>query len=150
MNKPLLLLLISSILFTSHAGLGLAVIRDKDTHSLGYGYAYLDGPSWKASDAAKKEAEKYAKKQGWSKKTHYDYIYKLSGNEKYGHNINSGYVVIVRAQYKSNGKMKTSYGLGGSANSYREAEERAIKHLSTYDWSWRKSNGHSIEKRFKF
>ena len=81
----------------------------------------------------------------------YENVYTMPGNIKCGHNLTSGYWVVVEANYKIyDGSWKTSFGAGASSDSYSEAEDRAVKNLSIHDWSWEREDGYKISKQGTF
>jgi len=71
--------------------------------------------------------------------------------DKCGHNLGSGYWVVVYSNYKIyDGSTKTGYGLGISTESHSEAERRAIRNLWQYN-SWSKSkDGYEIDESGRF
>ncbi len=68
-----------------------------------------------------------------------------------GLSLSEGIYVIVRASYVlSDGKRRTSYGVGTSKNSTTEATENAVDNLETYDALWKKSYGYDTIAGDKF
>ena len=124
---------------TSNAQIAIAVAKNKKGSSLEWMVVWNQG--WKTEGAAKKKLRAKG----------YDRVYTLTGGEKRGHNLTSGYWVVVEASHRIyDGTRKTSFGLGASKSSYGEAERRAVSNLSQYDWTWKKSHGYSVSKRGRF
>jgi|GEM_PF-3099261 len=68
-----------------------------------------------------------------------------------GHNLKSGYWVVVEKTYKRyDNKMITAFGMGASSNSIIEAEENAVKNMVMYCGSLNKSDGHTISEKGTF
>ena len=126
LNKILLAATLPMFAATATAQLGIAVAKDKNNSAIRYSVSTGGGSIWKAQDHARNTL----KKQGYKK------INTQTGNAKVGHDLASGVYGVVKVRYKLNRKWRTSYGLGASSSSYAEAERRAVKNLSTYDWSW--------------
>lgn len=137
--KTLFLLIVLGVPLNVNAAMGIAVVKDEDNSTTNYVAKFAE-KSWKAESIARKELRAKGHKK----------VYGLSGQEKYGHHLSSGYYVIVVGTRKYNGKTIRSVGLGCSSSSYAEAEKRAIKHLMVYDWSWNKSDSYSIDKKGSF
>jgi hypothetical protein len=60
--------------------------------------------------------------------------------------LSKGYWVVVKSERKDDGKQKTSFGLGVSADSYEIAEKNAVVNLANHDWNWKKSFGYKVDK----
>lgn len=129
------------ISMNAKAQIGIAVAEDENGSSIKWQVVWNKGNSFETEQAAKR----MLKAEG------YDKVYTLSGGEKRGHHLTSGYWVVVEANHKIyDGTFKRSYGLGASSSSYSEAEQRAVSNLSQYDGSWDKSDGYEVDKRGVF
>ncbi len=136
-----LLILIGTVFFLgvskTQAQIGIAIAKQKGS-AVEWRISWGNGDAWDCKMAAKK----YLQKKGYSNVATQDC------NTKCGHSISSGYYVVVKARHKIyDGSYKTSYGLGASTSSYSDAKTKAVKNLSIYDWSWKKSDGVSVEKQ---
>lgn len=115
-------------LLNIEAQIGIAVAKDENGSSVKWNVVWNQG--YKTESIARQQL----KDLGYTK------VYTLTGGEKRGYKLESGYWVVVEARRKRyDGKMITSFGLGASATSYSEAEQRAVSNLSQYDWSWKKT-----------
>ena len=122
-----------------NAQIGIAVAKDDNGSSLKWQIAWNNGYKTEAT------AKQKLKDKGYKK------VYTLTGGESRGHKLTSGYWVVVEAHRINYKEVPiTSFGLGASKNSFAEAEKSAISNLSQYDWSWKKSDGHSISKKGTF
>lgn len=122
-----------------NAQIGIAVAKDEKGSSLEWNVV------WNKGYQTESIAIQNLRDKGYKK------VFSLTGGEKRGHKLQSGYWVVVEATHKIyDGTLKTSFGLGASSSSYAEAEERAVSNLSQYDWSWKKSNGYTISKKGTF
>lgn len=138
-----LILSIFTVLFfgtlSSDAQIAIAVAKDKKGSSLEWQVVWNEG--WKTESSARKKLRAKG----------YDKVTTLTGGSERGHNLTSGYWVVVECKRKNyDGSWKTSFGLGASKSSYGEAERRAVSNLSQYDWNWKKSNGYNISKKGTF
>lgn len=125
--------------YEANAQIGIAVAKDEKGSSLEWSVV------WNKGYQTESIAIQNLRDKGYKK------VFSLTGGEKRGHKLESGYWVVVEATHKIyDGSLKTSFGLGASSSSYAEAEERAVSNLSQYDWSWKKSNGYSISKKGTF
>ncbi len=118
------------------AQIAIAVAHDDNGSSIHWQVAWNRG--WETESVAKKMLTDMG----------YKNVYTLTGGEKRGHNLTTGYWVVVEAKHKIyDGTTKTSYGLGASLSSYTEAEVRAVSNLSQYDASWKISDGYIVSKK---
>lgn len=139
--KLLLLIAIFGVIGSNkmNAQIGIAVAKDKNGSSIEWQVVWNKG--YKTESTARQNL----KNKGYTK------ISTLTGGKSRGHHLKSGYWVVVEAKHRIyNGTMKTSFGLGASSSSYREAERRAVSNLSQYDWTWKKSHGYSVSRRGTF
>lgn len=142
MKKMLILLTMATILsvfsVNVNAQLGFAVAKDENGSSIRWKIAFVQGNIFERGRTAVRRLES----EGYKK------VYNQTGSDKYGHDVATGYWVVVVAEHKIyDGSYKRSYGMGASSNSYSEAEKRATVNLSTYDWSWNRSNGYKVDRR---
>lgn len=140
MKKSLFIIVLIFLAYTteSFGQIGFAVAKDDNHSSLRWQLIW----NTKFPDI---EARKKLKNMG------YDNVYTLPGGEECGHNLTSGYWVVVEANHKLyDGTWKTSFGAGASSSSYSEAESRAVENLRIYDWSWEKGDGYKISKQGRF
>lgn len=142
--KNLLILFLFFGVFTSNnaiAQIGIAVAKNSNNSAIEWRINWGSGSAWDC----KMKAKKYLTNKGHQKVSTQD------GNSCCGHNISSGYYVVVKSRYKIyDNSYKTSYGLGASSSSYSDAEMKAVKNLTTYNWSWKKRYGYSVEKKGSF
>ena len=125
---------------TSTAQVGFAVAIDEDRSGL-----YWQMSMAESTSKANTKARSRLKSKG------YDRITTQPCSRKCGFELSSGYWVVVQSDYKIyDGSTKTGFGLGVSSNSRSEAEQRAVKNLSTYHWSWSRSDEYSINKSGTF
>ena len=140
MKKSLLIIAVIFLAYTSESfgQIGFAVAKDDDHSSLRWQLIW----NTKNPDQV---ARKKLKDMG------YENVYTLPGGEECGHNLTSGYWVVIEADHKLyNGTWKTSFGAGASSTSYYEAEARAVENLKIYDWSWDEEDGYQISKKGTF
>ena len=113
------------------AQIAIAVAKDANGSSIHWSMA------WNLSYGTESKAKQKLKDQG-----HKD-VHALRGGTKCGHDLKSGFWVVVEARRKRyDGKIIVSYGMGASANSYKEAESRAVANLRQHDWNWDKTDGY--------
>lgn len=124
------------------AQIGIAVAKDE--HNSAIKWQVVGGE--RNASASTSKARQMLREEG------YERVSGLNCREDCGHQLESGYYVVVKAVYNlpSNGRKKISYGLGASERNNEEATKRAISNLKTYDWSWRESYGYEVEKRDDF
>lgn len=141
MRKSITVLITLMVLgsFSLRAQLGFTVAKSKIGSSLEYALVFNEGY----------QSEYLAKKSLKSKG--YQRVYNLNGGSKRGHNLKSGFYVVIKAQRKSYlGKRIVSYGLGASEKGYQDALNKAISNLRQYDWAWRESHGYEEIERGSF
>ena len=125
--------------YSAHAQIAIAVAKDENRSTIHWQLVWNAG--YKTESIAKQKLRDMG----------YENVFTLTGGKDCGHNLTSGYWVIVETTFKMyDGKMKTSYGLGASSHSYSEAENRAVKNLSIHDWSWSKKHGYQVIERGTF
>lgn len=91
--------------------------------------------------SCQQEAKKRLQSMGYNNVSTYP------GGDCCGHKIPGGYYVVVQSSYTKNGRTKNSVGMGASASSYRQAEQRAVENLKTHDWGWSSSKGYKVMRR---
>lgn len=136
--SPLVVLIILGIY--SQSQIVLVVAKDKESSALDYkvewGYTY----PYEATDAARK----YMANKGYTTVSD-------QPCQECGDSIKEGIYVVVKSSYQTyDKKTKISYGMGASRSSAQEAEQRAVKNLGIYDWSWKKSNGYQVMESNNF
>jgi len=119
---------------TSNAQVGFAVAKDENGSALHWQWVKGETKS-----QAAREAERMLQNKGYKK------IIQQACDDC---DLDSGYWVVVYSTWKIyDGSNKTGYGFGISTSSYTDAEQRAVKHLSRYNWSWSESkHGYKIDK----
>jgi hypothetical protein len=71
----------------------------------------------------------------------------LKSTENTGHGLTKGfYVLLISSRKDYAGKLFVSYGLGASEKSRQEAIDRAILHMTEFDWGYDKKYGFAVEK----
>ncbi|MFN8258123.1 MAG: hypothetical protein U0W24_20705 [Bacteroidales bacterium] len=116
--------------------IALAVSKNENGSSVKYSLE-----TGKTMDEAVTKAQKMLSEQGMQN------IEVLRSTEETGHNLSSGfYVLIISSRKILGGKFFISYGLGASAKSKEEAMQRALVHLKEYDWGYERNFGYAIEK----
>jgi hypothetical protein len=136
MKKLFLLIPVCSIISISsiQAQIGIAVAKDENGSSIYYQVVWNKGYNTEST------AKEMLVNKG------YKNIFTLTGGEGCGHKLTSGYYVVVEAVRKN----YHTFGMGASSDSYEQAEARAVKNLSQYDWSWNKKDGYTNVKQGRF
>lgn len=89
----------------------------------------------------------YAKAQADLESQGLKNVFVLKSTENSGHNLSTGfYVLIISSRKSPGGKFFVSYGLGGSSISKQEAITRAVIHLKEHDWGYENNYAYAIEK----
>ena len=132
----LLLISIIGLNSVSYSQIALAVSKNENGSSVKYSLqvgSTLD--------------EAYAKAQKDLDDQNLKNIFVLKSTENTGHDLKSGYYVLIISSRKTlGGKFFVSYGLGVSQKSRQEAIDRAVVHLKEYDWGYEKEDGYAFEK----
>ena len=140
MKKILVMAALVTLIFTSkhYPQLGFAVAKNNNNSSVKWQLIWN-------SKSPLTDARNKLKNLG------YDNVYTLPGGAECGHNLKSGYWVVIESNYKlSDGKRRTSFGAGASNYSFSEAECRAMRHLRKYDSNWTTRNGYYLSKTGTF
>jgi hypothetical protein len=146
-TKQILAIFILSFSFTviigvlkTNAQIGIAVAKDKNKSSIHWGIAFNH------EHRTERVAREGLDNMGFTD------VYTLTGGESEGHNLTSGYYVVVQGTSKCrvDGIMITSFGLGASSTSFAEAEERAVSNLGNYCSVWNEEDGYTISAKGTF
>lgn len=114
---------------TSNAQIGFAIAQDENRSAI-----HWQMTTDESSSRANTKARLMLKDNGYNRVT-------IQPCSDCGHNISSGYWVVVQSDYKIyDGSTKTGFGLGVSTSSISDAERKAVKNLSQYNWSWKTSD----------
>jgi len=134
-----LLLLQISYQATTYSQIALAVSKNDNGSSIKYSLQ-MGATLEEAYSKAQKDLEDQELKN----------IFVLKSTENTGHNLTSGfYVLIVSSRKILGGKFFVSYGLGVSPTSRQDAIQRAIVHLKEHDWGYENNFGFAFEKEGK-
>ena len=134
-----LLLLQLSYQATTYSQIAIAVSKNDNGSSVKYSLQ-LGSTMDEAYSKVQKELEEQNLKN----------IFVLKSTENTGHELKSGfYVLIVSSRKILGGKFFVSYGLGVSPTSKQDAIQRAIVHLKEYDWGYENNFGFAFEKEGK-
>jgi hypothetical protein len=141
-NKHFIIVLLLNVLIShlTSAQIVLVVAKDKDHSAIDFkvewGYTY----HYEAKDAA----QKYMANKGYTTVSD-------QPCEECGDSIKEGVYVVIKTTYQTyDKKTRVSYGMGASRSSAQEAEQRAVKNLGIYDWTWKKSNGYQVVETNNF
>ena len=100
---------------------------------------------WVAKEDAVEKAKQLLRQKGFTKKKLRDLHVQASTS------LPHGFIVIIKSGYKTvRGKDRTSYGCGFSHRSSAEAEQIAVKNLSSYSWGWKPEFGYELHARHQF
>lgn len=134
-----LLLLILSLKSVTYSQIALAVSKNDNGSSVKY-----------SLQVGNTMEEAYSKAQAALEEQDLKNIFVLKSTENTGHNLKSGfYVLIISSRKILGGKFFVSYGLGVSPNSRQEAINRAVEHLKEHDWGYENEYGYAFEKEGK-
>ena len=137
--KASLLLIVLSLKSVTYSQIAIAVSKNENGSSVKYSLqvgSTLD--------------EAYAKAQKTLEELDLKNISVLKSAENTGHELKSGYYVLIVSSRKGvGGKFFVSYGLGVSQKSKQEAIDRAILHIKEYDWGFENGDKYAFEKEGK-
>jgi|GEM_PF-6783853 hypothetical protein len=134
--KPFLLLFFIGIISNAFSQIALAVSKNDNGSSVKYS---LQLGSTLDDACAKAQAD--LESQGLKN------VFVLKSTENTGHNLSTGfYVLIISSRKSPGGKFFISYGLGGSSISKEEAINNAVIHLKEHDWGYENNYAYAIEK----
>ncbi len=137
--KTCLLLLILGLNSSAYSQIALAVSKNANGSSVKY-----------SLELGSTMDEAYSKAQKVLEELDFKNVFVLKSTENTGHDLKSGfYVLIVSSRKSSGGKFFVSYGLGVSPNSKQEAIQRAILHLKENDWGYENGDPYAFEKEGK-
>ncbi len=126
---------------TIHAQIGFAVAQDKDGSTaewdMCHGGASIFDCKMKAS-------------MNLIRKGH-DNVKTQEGSTCCGHQITSGFIVVVTASYQNDsGKTITDYGMGASAESFTQATKHALKNMNLHSLKWTDHCKYEVVKEITF